>query len=149
MAKVNEFEIVTVVERPVEDVFAALQDFDKAPQWNPGLTEVRQTGDGPLGVGATVIYKGSFLGRGYESPSQYTEYVPNERFVSKTTSGPFDLEVSTSLEPLEGATRITVTYRGESRGFFKLAEPLVFRLTQKHLETANENFKALLEAGAL
>ena len=39
----NEFEIVTVINRPVEEVLTALQDLDEAPQWNPGLTEVRQT----------------------------------------------------------------------------------------------------------
>ncbi len=53
----NEFEIVTVIDRPVEDVFSALQDFDKAPRWSPGLAEVRLTSDGPLGVGGTVILR--------------------------------------------------------------------------------------------
>lgn len=147
----NEFEIVTIIDRPVETVFGALQDLEKAPRWNPGLTEVRLTSDGPLGVGSTVIYVGRFLGRGYESPSEYTEYVANERFVSVTTSGPFHLEVENSLESVgDGdATRLTVVYRGESRGFFKLAEPVVFKLTKKHFETATENLKELLEADAL
>ena len=31
------------------------------------------------------------------------------------------------------------------RGFFKLAEPLVVRLSKKHFETAAENLRALLE----
>ncbi len=145
----DEFELVTIIERPVEDVFAALQDLDKAPQWNPGVTEVRQSSPGPLGVGSSLVYVGSFLGRGYESPSQYTEYVANKRFVSKTVSGPFDLEVATTLDPVDGGTRVTARYRGESRGFFRLAEPIVFRLAKKHFETANENLKTLLEAGAL
>jgi len=145
----EQFEIVTVINRPVEDVFTALQDFDKAPQWNPGLTEVRQTSDGPLGVGSTVVYIGRFLGRGYESPSTYTEYVADRRLTSTTTSGPFHLEVENTLDPLDGATRLTAVYRGESRGFFKLAEPVVVRLTRKHFETATENLKALLEADAL
>jgi uncharacterized protein YndB with AHSA1/START domain len=147
----NEFEIVTIIDRPVETVFSALQDFEKAPRWNPGLTEVRLTSDGPLGVGSTVVYVGRFLGRGYESPSEYTEYVANERFVSVTTSGPFHLEVENSLESVGDGdgTRLTVVYRGESRGFFKLAEPVVFKLTKKHFETATENLKELLEADAL
>jgi uncharacterized protein YndB with AHSA1/START domain len=146
---VNEFEIVTVINRPPEDVFGALQDFEKAPLWNPGVTEVRQTSAGPLGVGATIVYVGRFLGRSYESPSVYAEYVANERFASKTTSGPFHLEVENTLDPVEGGTRLTARYRGESRGFFKLAEPVVVRLTKKHFETASENLKALLEADAL
>ena len=145
----NEFEIVTVIDRPVEDVFRALQDFDKAPRWNPGLAEVRLTSDGPLGVGSAVVYVGKFLGRSYESPSKYTEYVANKRLVSMTTSGPFHLEVENALESVDGGTRLTAIYRGESRGFFKLAEPVVIRLTKKHFETAAENLKELLEADAL
>jgi uncharacterized protein YndB with AHSA1/START domain len=145
----NEFEIVTIIDRPVETVFSALQDFEKAPRWNPGLAEVRLTSDGPLGVGSTVVYVGRFLGRSYESPSKYAEYVANERFVSVTTSGPFHLEVENSLESVGEGTRLTAVYRGESRGFFKLAEPVVLRLTKKHFETATENLKELLEADAL
>ncbi len=145
----NEFEIVTVINRPLAAVFAALVDLDRVPQWNPGVTEVRRTSPGELGVGSTVVYIGSFLGRAYESPSEYTEYVPDKRFVSRSTSGPFDLEVATDLEAVEGGTQVTARYRGESRGFFKLAEPLVLRLTKKHFETANENLKLLLEADAL
>ena len=145
----NEFEIVTVINRPVEEVFTALQDLDKAPRWNPGLTEVRQTSNGPLGVSSTMVYVGRFLGRSYESPSVCTEYIANQRFVSRTTSGPFHLEVENTVEAADGATRLSSLYRGESRGFFKLAEPVVIRLTRKHFETAAENLKALLEADAM
>ena len=145
----NEFEIVTVINRPAEDVFAALNDFDRAPMWNPGLAEVRRTSDGPLGVGSTVVYTGRFLGRSYESPSEYVAYVADETFTSRSTSGPFHLEVTSTVAPLDGGTQLTSHYRGESRGFFKLAEPVVVRLTRKHFETAAENLKALLEADAL
>jgi hypothetical protein len=107
------------------------------------------TSNGPLGVGSTMVYVGRFLGRSYESPSVYTEFVANQRFASKTTSGPFHLEVENTVEAADGGTRLTSLYRGESRGFFKRAEPVVIRLTRKHFETAAENLKALLEAGAL
>jgi carbon monoxide dehydrogenase subunit G len=145
----NEFEIVTVIERPVADVFAAIQDLDRAAQWNPGVTEVRQTSPGPLGVGSTVVYVGGFLGRSYESSVEYTECVADKRIATKTTSGPFDLEVEIELDAADTGTKVTATYRGESRGFFKLAEPIVVRLTKRHFETANENLKTLLEADAL
>jgi hypothetical protein len=46
-------------------------------------------------------------------------------------------------------TRVTANYRGESRGFFKLAEPLVVRLTKKHFEAACENLRTLLDDHAL
>ena len=41
------------------------------------------------------------------------------------------------------------TCRGESRGFYKLAEPLVVRLTKKQTEAAYDNLRTPLEEGAL
>jgi uncharacterized protein YndB with AHSA1/START domain len=142
----NEFEIVTVVDRPGNQVFAFLTDFGRAADWNPGLTEARQTSDGPIGVGTTILYTGRFLGRAFESLAECTAYVAGERFTTKTTSGPIQLEVDSTLQPVDGATKLTTVYRGESRGFFKLAESVIVRLTKKHFETATENLKALLEA---
>jgi uncharacterized protein YndB with AHSA1/START domain len=145
----NEFEIVVVIDRPVEDVFAALVDVDRAPDWNPGVTEVRRTSDGPIEVGTTIVYVGKFLGRDYESPSKCTEYVAGKQFTSKSASGPFDLEIANYLESVGEGTKLTTVYRGESKGFFRLAEPVVVRLAKKQFETATENLKALLEANAL
>ena len=145
----NEFEITTVINRPPADVFAALLNFEKAPDWNPGLTEVRLLDDGPIKVGSTIVYVGKFLGRSYESTSACVELEPNLKYSSKTVSGPFMLEIDSVLEAVEGGTKLTNLYRGESQGFFKLAEPVVIRLTKRQFETANENFKEMLEGGVL
>jgi hypothetical protein len=144
----NEFDIVTVIDRPADEVFAFLVDVDKAAAWNPQVLEARQTSDGPLGVGSSLLYVGKFLGRRFESVSECTEYTPNERFSTKTTSGPFHLEIDNTLSSVDGGTRLATNYRGESRGFFKLAEPVVVRLTKKQFETATENLKALIETEA-
>ena len=45
----NGFEVVTVIERPVEEVFAVVQDVTKTPLWEPGLLEVRRASEGRLG----------------------------------------------------------------------------------------------------
>jgi uncharacterized protein YndB with AHSA1/START domain len=145
----NEFEITIVIERPVEDVFAVLTDLSKTPAWTPGLTEVRRDRGGPLQVGQAMTFVGSFLGRDYESAAAVTELVAGERFASKTTSGPFHLEIDSRLEPVANGTRLATVYRGESHGFFKIAEPIVTRLARKQFETAAVNLKALMEEKAL
>ena len=145
----NEFTIVTVVGRPVEEVWAVIQDVAKTPVWTPGLTEARITSDGPLEPGSTLLYRGTFLGRAYESPAVCTALTENKQFATKSTSGPFHLEIDATLEPVDGGTQVTSFYRGESRGFFKVAEPLVVRLSKKHFETAAENLRTLLEDHAL
>jgi carbon monoxide dehydrogenase subunit G len=145
----NEFEVTTVIDRPVEDVFAAVLDIAKYPLWTPGLLEVQRTGEDPLEVGGTMVYVGTFLGRRYESPVTCTTLIENKQLTTTTTGGPFFLEVDQRLEPDGAGTKLTVHCKGESRGFFKLAEPLVIRLTQRQFDTGGSNLKALLEDRAL
>lgn len=145
----NEFTIVTVIGRPVDDVFAVIRDVDRTPLWMPGLSEARITSDGPLEPGSTLSYRGTFLGRGYESPAVCTGLTENKHFATKTSAGPFYLETDAVLEPVAEGTRVVTTCRGESRGFFKLAEPLVVRLSKKLWENAAENLRTLLEDHAI
>ena len=145
----NEFEVMTVINRPVEDVFAAVRDVAKSPLWTPGLLEVQRTGEDPLEVGGTMVYVGTFLGRRYESPVTCTTLIENKQLTTTTTGGPYFLEVDQRLEPDGAGTKLTVHCKGESRGFFKLAEPLVIRLTQRQFDTGGSNLKTLLEDHAL
>lgn len=145
----NEFTIVTTIGRPVDEVFAVVRDVARTPVWTPGITEARQTSEGPLEPGATLVYRGTFLGRNYETPAVCTVLSENKQFATKSTAGPLYIEIDTTVEPVAAGTRVTNFYRGESRGFFKLAEPLVVRLTKKHFETAADNLRTLLEDRAL
>jgi hypothetical protein len=121
----------------------------KTPVWTPGLSEARVTSDGPLEPGSALLYKGTFLGRAYDTHAVCTALSPNKQFATKSTSGPIHIEIDTTLEPIDGRTQVTTYYRGESRGFFKVAEPLVVRLGKKHFETAWDNLRTLLEDHAL
>lgn len=143
---VNEAEIAIEIDRPVEEVFAAATDIDRFPDWSVSLSEVRKTSEGALGVDSTLLFMGKQLGRRYEAPVVVTEYVINERFTTKTTGGPFYIEVGYLFEKGGSGTRFTTHVRGESKGFFKVAEPIVYRITKKQFETAAETLKAMLEA---
>jgi hypothetical protein len=149
MRAMNEFTIVTTIGRPVDEVFAVIRDVARTPVWTPGLTEARQTSEGPLEPGTTLVYRGTFLGRSYESPAVCTALSENKQFATKSTAGPVYIEIDTTVDPVPAGTQVTSFYRGESRGFFKLAEPLVVRLTKKHFETAADNLRTLLEDHAL
>jgi hypothetical protein len=124
-------------------------NLDRIPDWNSSVVEVRRTNDAPLAVGSTMVYVGKFLGRVFESEALVTDFVPAKRFSSKSISGPFLLEIENNLESSDDGTRITSNFRGESRGFFKLAEPVMVRLSKNLFETSTDNLKALLEARTL
>ena len=146
----NEFQIVVVHKPSGVDPLSAMDTSKKFRTGNPEKPEVRRTGEGPIEVGTTrVLMLENSLGRSFESCSEYFEYVPNERSATRTVSGPFHLEIENTFEAVDGGTRLTSIFRGESQGFFKLAEPLVVRLTKWQFETAMENLKELLEADVL
>ena len=145
----NEFTIITDIDRPVDEVFAVVRDVDRTPLWMPGLSEARITSDGPLDTGSTLAFRGTFLGRGYEMHSVCTGLTENKHYATKTATGPFYVETDATLEPVAGGTRVTLTCRGESHGFFKLAEPLVVRLSRKLWESAMENVRTLMEDHAI
>jgi uncharacterized protein YndB with AHSA1/START domain len=146
---VNEFDIVTVIERPAADVFSALTDLAKIPVWTPALSEVHTADGGPVAVGSLMVFVGTFLGRSFETTSECTVFEPDARFASIPRSGPFHVEVDYRLDAGDGATTLNAHYRADSHGFFKLAEPVVLRLGRRHFESANENLKALLEGDAM
>src|SRR5829696_9158804 len=48
-----EFENTIYIDRPVDEVFAFLSDFENIPKWNYYVLEVRQLSESPIGVGTT------------------------------------------------------------------------------------------------
>ena len=121
----------------------------RTPVWTPGLTEGRQTSEGPLEPGATLVYRGTFLGRSYGDTRGLYAFSENKQFATKSTAGPGSSRSTPRWNRWQRVPQVTSFYRGESRGFFKLAEPLVVRLTRKHFEAAADNLRALLEDHAL
>ncbi len=141
-------EYSIVIKRPVEEVFAFLNDTKKLPQWNTAMLEARQTSEGSVGEGTTFWIRSQFLGRQFESTSAVTAYQSNRHVVYTTTSGPIPLEARYALEPIDDGTRVTEILEGEPGGFFRLAEPVLRRMAQRQVESSLDNLKDLLEAQA-
>jgi uncharacterized membrane protein len=50
---VLEFENTIPIDRPIDEVFAFLSDFENIPKWNYYVLEVRQLSESPIGIGTT------------------------------------------------------------------------------------------------
>ena len=137
-----------VINRPIEEVFAFMTDFENMSQWMSELVEAKQTSEGPVGVGTTASAVATPLGRRAESTQEVAEYEPNSTFAWKSTSGPVASEDSYRFESVEGGTKVTRVVEAEMAGFFRLAEPLVVRMMRRQFEANFANLKDLLEAQA-
>lgn len=135
-----------VINQPVEKVYAYLADVRNNPKWQVGILETRVETDGPATVGTKVTDVRSFIGRKIEVTYEVVEMVPNKLLSLKSISGPFPFEGKTTLESVDGGTRVTTTFEMEATGFLKLAGGLVTSSLKKDLETSFAKLKEILEA---
>jgi uncharacterized protein YndB with AHSA1/START domain len=138
-------EASTIINRPIEEVFQAVVDFNSHPQWRSGLIKAEVTSSGPLGVGTTYVYNIQVMGRNIETKGEVVEYDPPRVYAWRATSGPFPLSGNVRCEAVPEGTRVTETVNAEPGGFFKLAEPLLERQQREQMEKSLRNLKNLME----
>ena len=135
-----------VINRPVEEVFAFVTDFEKTPQWRPAVLELKVTSEGPVGVGTTYREMSRFMGRRRETAAEVTEFEPNEKFAVKVTGTPIGaIQATFTFTTVEGGTRLDTAGQAAPDGLFKLLQPLIRAATVKQMNTDNANLKRLLE----
>ena len=75
-----EFENTIAIERPIDEVFAFLSDFENIPKWNYYVLEVRQLSESSIGIGTTYHQ----VRKSDEQDFRITEFEPNHRVAVKT-----------------------------------------------------------------
>lgn len=137
----------TVINRPIEDVFEFIVDNANDTLWQSDVLETEPYSGDSIAVGTTYKQISQLLGRRIESTWEVTKYEHNREFKSKTISGLIPMEGGFTCEPVaEGETRVAFLGEGNVGGVFKLAEPVVAKMTQRMWETNLSNLKDLLEA---
>lgn len=141
-----KIEHSVVINRPVEEIFAYMDNPENDPKWQSDVLESEQTSEGPSCVGATFLEVRKFMGRRIESTLELTKHEPNKNIAWKTTSGPIPFELAVTFESVEGGTKVAVVGEVEPSGFFKLAESVVKRMLTRQVEADFGNLKDVLES---
>ena len=137
-------ETEVVIKRPVKEVFAYVSDPARWTEWGSGVLECHVT-ETPIRKGTRLTTVTKFLGRRVETAHEVTQYQLNRRVSSRATS-PFPVDMSYGFETVSGGTRLRLAVDGETRGFFRLADPLIARIFKKQTEGDLETVKEILEA---
>jgi ligand-binding SRPBCC domain-containing protein len=134
------------VNRPVEEVWNFISNFENTTRWSRNVLEARQTSDGPLGIGSTLQTVVKAFGRRRTADYLVTEYEPNYAFAFTVTSGPMTSRARYSVEPAGAGTRLTASGEAETAGLYKLLAPILLRTLKRHSQEDLANLKRLLEA---
>jgi uncharacterized protein YndB with AHSA1/START domain len=144
----GRFEATTVIDRPIEEVFAFLADGENDPKFRSMVLEVAKTTDGPPGVGTVYVSTAKVAGIKTKREFKLTEFEPPRRIrwteLSKSLlTGP---EGGYDLAPEDGGTRVTIYNVLEGHGVGNLIAPLALRVARRGGDDFGKAIKAAVEA---
>ena len=144
----GRFEVTTVIDRPIEEVFAFLADGENDPKFSSRVLEMARTTDGPTGVG--TVYASTVKDAGVKTKREIEiiEFTPPTRIrwaeVSRNlvtaSEGGYD------LTPEGSGTRVTLYNVLEGHGFGRLIEGFALRGARKGADDFGKSIKRAVEA---
>jgi carbon monoxide dehydrogenase subunit G len=113
------------VSKPVEKVFEFITNFDNQKKLNNMLTEIIVSG--PIAVGTKIKYKGTVMGRAFETENEIVSLEPNKKLGIKTKAAPPASDVTNTylLEKDGSGTKLTTQMDTVITGGFPGVEDMV------------------------
>jgi uncharacterized membrane protein len=141
------FDLVTLIDRPVHDVFTFVTNLNNMHRWQSTVQEIKPASGKPIGVGATFNVKGEMMGRSLEGLLEITEFEPDSKFGYKGKMGPVTVGATMTFRSAGTGTKLSMTGKGEPGGFFKIAEGVLAGRIKGQMENNLARLKSVLESG--
>ena len=136
------FRATVHIGRSMEDVWACLTNWKRAPEWMRGIEEMHAA-DGPVGEGTRLVFRA----RGAERESTIVTWSPPRRLALRSRQGGMTATYEYTCEPEDGGTRLTLCARCEARGVgWRLASPLIGFLMKRSDSGQVAALKRLVES---
>jgi coenzyme Q-binding protein COQ10 len=141
MAKV---ERSMTVNAPVEKVFAYIANPANEMEWFASISDIRDIKG--QGVGQRYGYTFKMAGLPLKGESEVLEYVPNQRYVTKSRGG-ISSTWTWTFRPENGSTKVNVVveYSIPVPVLGKVGEKLALGQIEREADVAAANIKAILE----
>ncbi|MGH3017175.1 MAG: SRPBCC family protein [Gaiellaceae bacterium] len=135
-----------MIDAPVKDVFAYLDEPMNLPEIWPSMVEVKDVATLPTG-GHRFHWIYKMAGVRFEGDLDTIEFEQDKRFVSKTT-GQIPAKFDYTFVPENGRTKIEVKteYEIPTTLLGKLAEPFLHKLNEREADVFLANLKDRLES---
>lgn len=145
----GQFEVITEVDRPVDEVFAFLADGENDPVFSPRVQEMAKVTDGPTGVG--TVYRSTVQDAGVRTRREFriTEFEPPTRIrwteisenLVTAEEGGYDLEPSG-----ERSTRVRLFNSLTGHGVGKMLAGVALNAARKDADAFGLRIKKAVEA---
>jgi uncharacterized protein YndB with AHSA1/START domain len=143
-----ETGVSVVIERPPEQVFAALTNVAGHTEWAKGPEEITNISENPAHLGTTWEQVGKLLGKKIVTKLQVNTYEENRKF-GYGSDKPFPMQFLFTLKPVTEGTELRMFASGEPANIFgKVALPILVKSVERQMESDLYSLKGILEDGA-
>jgi hypothetical protein len=143
----GQFDVTTVISRPIEAVFGFLADGTNDPKFSSRVQEIKQSTQGPPGVG--TVYNSVVKDAGMTTKREFeiTEFVvPTKiRWAERSKNLVTASEGGYDLETVDAGTKVTLYNVLEGHGFGKLIAPLALSGARKGAGAFGDAIKSAVE----
>ena len=140
------FEFAERIDRPREEVFAFLVDFDRAAEWAPEITRVEMLTGGPLRVGSRYReMRWTSKGESHID-MEVTAFDPPGRYSAAFDAGGYHATFNYMFTPDGDGTRVEMSCIVRADGARKLLSPIITWLLRRQDKQKLRNLKRVLEA---
>ncbi len=116
MATEKSFTRQARINAPRDAVWSFMTNLENAPKWIPGVSETRQTSQGPMGTGA-VIRETRTIGKRTETYDiKVSAFEPPKRYAAAAQAGKAEFEYTYELAEAGGSTDITMKATARGKG---------------------------------
>jgi carbon monoxide dehydrogenase subunit G len=145
----HEFSGSTLIDRPIDEVFAFLADGTNDPKFSPRVKEIHKTTDGPVAVGtvfeSTVKDAGMTTRRKFElvdlqAPTRIRWSERSKNLITVPEGG-YDLEKVSDTQ-----TRVTIRNTFEGHGFGRVIVGFAAKAAIKDAPAFAQRIKSAAEA---
>ena len=142
------FQNTLMIQRPIDDVFAFLADFENIPTWNYAIVQTTKTSPGPVEVGTTYRQIRSIPTRSEEG-FEVTAFEPTTRLEVHGDIGPFTATIGYLLAPVGDGTRlVNVVDLEPASAASRLLAPLATSRVKAAVAANLNTLRQVLQAGS-
>jgi len=133
------------VDRPSEQVFAVLSDFEAyLARCAAGPIAATRTSASPTDAGSRFVVTARVGLFRVRSPYEVLVWAPPSRFAGRGVAGPVRFEEEYRLSGVDGSTELTQSIRAWPRGAFRALEPLIRRQLRRLIASDLDRLSALV-----
>jgi uncharacterized protein YndB with AHSA1/START domain len=133
------------IAAPVESVFEKYVQYERHPEWQPGLLRATLVSDGPVARGTRGLEVRRLFGREVSFPYEITEHVAPSRSAFATLEGALQPAGVARFAPVAAGTRMEFEMELRARGPLRVVSGLLVPLFRRQTRQDLERFKVWVQ----